>query len=87
MGWELQRVVACWLQVQHADIHCAQRQNDLTLKQADFHQRRMDAANRRLLSAIKALAVVCKLAIPALQINVARRLVNVVAPAVTAPTG
>jgi hypothetical protein len=46
----------------------------------------MDAANKRFLSAVKALAVVRKLAIPALQINVARRQVNVVAPAAVTPT-
>lgn len=78
------RVVACWLQVQDADIRTAQAK-DPTFRQAEFNQRRMDAANRRYLAALKALALVRKLAVPALQINLARKQVNVVAP--TAPAG
>jgi hypothetical protein len=81
----VERVVACWLQVQDADIRAAQGQKDATLRWSDFHQRRMDAANRRFLAAVKALALVRKLAVPALQINVARKQVNVVAPAAVAP--
>ncbi len=46
----------------------------------------MDATHRRFLSAVKALALVRKLALPALQVNIARRQVNVVTPAaVTVP--
>ena len=76
----VERVVACWLQVQDADIRAASAQ-DPTFKQADFNQRRMDAANRRYLAALKALAQVRKLAVTALQINLARKQVNVVTPA------
>jgi hypothetical protein len=50
----------------------------VTLKQADFHRRRIDAAHRRYLAALKALATVRKLAVPALQINLAKKQVNVV---------
>ena len=71
------RVVACWLQVQDAEIRYAQNQKGMTFQQADFHQRRMDATNRRYLAALKALALVRKLAVPALQINVAKKQVNV----------
>jgi hypothetical protein len=76
----VERVACCWLQVQDADMRYAQSQGNLSLKQGDYHQRRMDAAHRRYLSALKALALVRKLAVPALQINLARRQVNVVAP-------
>jgi hypothetical protein len=81
----VERIVACWLQVQDADIRAAQGQKDATLRWADFHQRRMDAANKRFLSAVKALALVRKLAVPALQINIAKKQVNVVAPAAVTP--
>lgn len=64
------RVVACWLQVQDADIRAAQARN-LTLAQHDFNQRRMDRAHRRYLSALKTLATVRRLALPALQVNIA----------------
>lgn len=43
----------------------------------DAYQRRMDAAHRRYLSALNALATVRKLAVPAIQVNIADRQVNV----------
>jgi hypothetical protein len=49
----------------------------LFVPQGDYHQRRMDAAHRRFLAALEALATVRRLTLPALQINVARRQVNV----------
>jgi hypothetical protein len=76
----VERVVACWLQVQDAEIKLGHH-GDMSIRQADFHQRRLDATNRRYLAALKALALVRKLAVPALQINVAKKQVNVVAPA------
>jgi hypothetical protein len=78
----VERVVACWLQVQDAEIRYALNQKEMTFRQAEFHQKRMDATHRRYLAAIKALALVRKLALPALQINLARKQVNVIAPAI-----
>jgi hypothetical protein len=75
----VERAVACWLQVQDADIRYAQNQGKLNIKQADYNLRRMDAANRRYLAALKALALVRKLAVPVLQVNIAKRQVNVAA--------
>ncbi len=75
----VERVVACWLQVQDADIRYAQRQGDCTLAQGDYYQRRMDRAHKRYLSALKTLALVRKLALPVLQLNIARKQVNVAA--------
>ena len=72
------RVVACWLQVQDADIRYAQSPTDCTFAQGEYHQRRQDRANRRFLSAIKALATVRKLALPALQVNIGQNQVNTV---------
>lgn len=77
----VERIVACWLQVQDAEIRAAQHQKDATLRQLDFYQRRMDATHRRFLAAVKALALVRKLAIPVLQVNIAKKQVNMVAPA------
>jgi len=45
----------------------------MTLAQSEHAQRRMDRAHRRLLSTLKTLANVRRLAVPALQINVAHR--------------
>ena len=73
----VERVVACWLQVQDADIRYGQGQKDRTIVQGDYQQRRMDHAHKRYLSAIKTLALVRKLALPVLQVNIARKQVNV----------
>lgn len=82
----VERVVACWLQIQDAEIRWAQGQPDASVKWADFCQRRMSAANKRFLAAVKALALVRKLAVPVLQVNIAERQINVATPPVpTAP--
>jgi hypothetical protein len=83
----VERVVACWLQVQDAELRYAQGQNDLTMRQGDYCQRRMDAAHRRYLSALKTLALVRKLAVPVLQVNIAKRQLNVTGGAVVTPAG
>ena len=46
---------------------------------------RVPATPDRVLAALKALALVRKLAVPALQINLAKKQVNVVTPAVVTP--
>ncbi len=76
------RVVACWLQVQEADLHYARCKSELTLAQGDYHQRRMDRAHRRYLSALRTLAQVRRLALPVLigQVNIAGQ--QVILPAV-----
>jgi hypothetical protein len=82
----VERVVACWLQVQDAEIRFAQNQGKLSIPQADYHQRRMDGANRRYLASLKTLALVRKLAVPVLQVNIAKKQVNV-AGEVVVPLG
>jgi hypothetical protein len=81
----VERVVACWLQVQDADIRYAQAK-DLSREWGEYYQRRMDRAHKRYLSAVKTLALVRKLARPVLQVNIARKQVNVVGTCV-APDG
>lgn len=71
-----ERAAICWAEVNIRQTNYEQAK-DLTLRQAEFHQRRIDAAHRRFLSAVKTLATVRKLALPALQINVAQNQVNV----------
>ena len=77
-----ERIAACWLQVQDAEIRAAQYQKDATVRQLDFYQRRLDATHKRFLAAVKTLALVRKLAVPVLQVNIAKKQVNVVAPTV-----
>ena len=48
-------------------------------------QRRIDHAYRRYLSALRALAQVRKLTLPVVQINIAKKQVNIAAPAAVDP--
>jgi hypothetical protein len=45
----------------------------MTIAQSEHAQKRMDRAHRRLMSTLKTLAAVRRLAVPALQINLAHR--------------
>jgi hypothetical protein len=75
----VERVVACWLQVQDADLRYAQAK-ELSAKWGEYYQRRMNHSHKRYLSALKTLALVRKLAVPVLQVNIAKKHVNVAGP-------
>jgi hypothetical protein len=70
-----ERAAVCWFLVNRYEERYA-RAEGLSIKQAEYHQRRIDAAHRRYLSALKTLATVRKLAVPAIQVNIAKRQVN-----------
>ena len=70
------RVVACWLHLHHLELLHA-GQESMSLELGAYYQRCLSSAQRRYLAAVKALALVRKLALPALQVNIARRQVNV----------
>ncbi len=55
---------------------CATSEGGMTITQSEHQQRRIDRAYRRLMSTLKALGTVRRLALPAVQINVARQQVN-----------
>jgi hypothetical protein len=68
------RVVACWLQAQHADKCMAGLEAEPhRLAQGEYHRQRQDRAHQRYLSAIKTLAQVRRLQRPALQVNIAQQ--------------
>jgi hypothetical protein len=71
-----ERAAYCW-HVVHTYERVYGESDVTTFRQDDYHQRRIGAAHRRYLSSLKALAAVRKLAAPTLQINIARRQVNV----------
>lgn len=81
------RVVICWLQVALADVHSetvrGMVNNDATnhnLQRSEaLFTRRQDAAHRRLLSAIRTLATVRRLALPVLQVNIGQNQINTTA--------
>jgi hypothetical protein len=66
----VERIAACWLQVQHADALAA-RPGEVSLKQVGFAGRRQDAAHRRYLQAVGALATLRRL-LPAAVVPVAK---------------
>lgn len=71
-----ERAAYCWLVVWQYE-HRLAREDGLTIRQADFHHRRIDAAHRRYLSSLRTLAQVRKLDLPAVQINLGGNQVNV----------
>ena len=76
----VERVVATWFQLQYFECLYAQNMGNLTIPQAEFHQKRIDRAHRRHLSAIRTLAQVRKLLKPGTpqvaHINIAEKQIN-----------
>lgn len=60
-----------------AEALYTQSMGDLTLRQAEFHQKRITKAHNRYLSAIRTLAQVRRLGVPAVQVDIGDRQVNV----------
>jgi hypothetical protein len=73
----VERIVACWLHMYHLEVLCAGNNG---MEWVAHHQRCLDRAHKRYLAAIKTLAVVRKLAVPVLQVNIAKKQVNVGGP-------
>lgn len=78
-----ERVTTCWLWLHDLEIRFVQAKN-LSISQAEYHQQAIDRAHRRYLVAIRTLALVRKLALPVLQVNIAKKQVNMAGPCVTA---
>ena len=72
-----ERVVLTWMQVHTEDFQLAQKEAGLTFQQGEYHQRARDRAHARYLGSIKMLALVRKLALPVLQVNIAKKQINV----------
>ncbi len=72
-----ERIVMCWLHLYYAETIYTQNMGELTLRQAEFHQQRITKAHNRYLSSIRTLAQVRRLGVPAIQVNVGEKQVNV----------
>jgi hypothetical protein len=66
-----ERVSICWFVANWYEESFVNK-DSLSLPLADFYQRRIDRAHRRFLSDVETLARVRKLALPFLQLNIAR---------------
>jgi hypothetical protein len=67
-----ERASLCWQIANWYESRLIDSVGEMTIAQADYHQRRIDRAHRRFLSAVETLARVRKLAVPMLQVNVAK---------------
>ena len=68
-----------WFALRMHEVHFAGSSssgNGMTINQAKFHLTKIDRAHARLMSTLKTLATVRRLAIPAVQINIAKQQVN-----------
>jgi hypothetical protein len=79
----VERIVTCWLHLHHLEQLYAQK-DSLSLGQGSYYERSISSAQKRFLAAIKTLAVVRKLAVPVLQVNIAKKQVNVAGSCVIA---
>jgi hypothetical protein len=70
----VERVLVCWLHLHYLEITYAQ-QDRMSTELGAYYERSLDRAQKRYLAAIKALAVVRRLALPVLvaQVNVAQK--------------
>jgi hypothetical protein len=75
-----ERIVTTWMQVQVFESICISDLQNLATSRADHHQRHLDRAHRRHLSAVRTLAQVRKLLKPGTsqvaQINIAGQQIN-----------
>jgi hypothetical protein len=79
----VERVVTCWLVLHHLELLYAGKES-MSVEVGTYYQRCLSSAQKRYLTAIKTLAVVRKLAVPVLQVNIAKKQVNVAGPCVAA---
>jgi hypothetical protein len=74
----INRILSAWLQVMHADAPYAQMlQRGGSFRESEFHQKRVDRAQRQLLRAMQSLATIRRLLTPTIQVNVADKQINV----------
>ena len=71
-----ERASLCWFIV-HWYENAYANADGWNISQADFQHRKIDKAHARFLSAVRSLAQVRKLALPTLQLNIAKNQVNV----------
>jgi hypothetical protein len=69
----VERIVLCWLHLYSAEALYAQHRQEISLRQAAFHQQRLCKAQARYLAAIRTLAQVRRLGVPAVHVNIGQQ--------------
>jgi hypothetical protein len=73
-----ERIVAAWLYLHYCEMtYLGLLKEGVTWERDEFHRKRVDQAERRYLRAIKALAQVRRLHLPAVQVNIGDQQINV----------
>ena len=74
----IDHTVLCWLRLQMVEYRYSDVMNQsVTLTVGDFWERRLSAAQRRYLRACESLARIRRLRLPAMQVNIAEKQVNI----------
>jgi hypothetical protein len=82
----IENIVTCWLRVQHCESNIALMMGkDRSIVVLEFWERRLNLCQRRYLMACETLAKVRKMNIPALQLNIGEKQINVAGNLVSTP--
>jgi hypothetical protein len=74
----IESIITCWLRVQHCEGNIAfMMGRDRSIAVLEFWERRLTSCQRRYLAACETLAKVRKLKLPAVQVNIGDKQVNV----------
>jgi len=74
----IENIVTAWLHVQYCESQLAFRlQGQQSIELIEFWERRLSMSHRRYLTACESLAKIRKMAIPALQLNIGDKQINV----------
>jgi hypothetical protein len=74
----VERIIATWYHLHYLEAQYA-RKTEMTFALGSYYEKCLSAAQKRYLAAIKGLSEVRKLALPALQVNIAKKQINVAA--------
>lgn len=75
----IERIVMCWNHVHHAEVRQAQAyKKGTSLAAGTYYDKCVDRAQKRYLAGIQSLALVRRLQIPAVQVNIGEKQINVV---------
>jgi hypothetical protein len=73
----IENIVTAWLFVQRCETRIALMQGQQSMRELEFWERRLSLAQRRYLTACESLAKIRKMNIPALQLNIGNKQINV----------
>lgn len=74
----IERIVLCWYHLYDVELsYTRQMRESISLEKATYYQKALDRAERRYQEAVKSLAVLRRLQVPVMQINIGEKQVNI----------